>query len=164
MSFREMYPLVARAVHSALEVGDVVYGSLSIALFAGFQYCSGENISSIDQFARSKCVRINDLCSNAIPLWTKPGMQCLANLQSTSLNWKDLTILSGDIMDEEEYLKDVSAKNQKILMMSVWAIKPYWHYASGTLSSLEACMKKSEATLAFIESVILVRMCTLMAP
>jgi hypothetical protein len=123
MSFREMYPLVARAVHSALEVGDVVYGSLSIALFAGFQYYSGENISSIDQFARSKCVRINDLCSNAIPLWTKPGMQFFANLQSTSSNWENLTILTGDIMDEEEYLKDVSAKNHKLLMMLVWTHK-----------------------------------------
>ncbi|KAI2496933.1 histidine kinase [Fragilaria crotonensis] len=123
MSFREIHPYVARAMHSALDVGDVVYGSLSIALFAGFQYYSGENISSIDQFARSKCIRIHDLCSNAIPLWTKPGMQFFANLRSASTNWKDLTILSGEFMDEEEYLKEVSAKNHKMLMMLVWTHK-----------------------------------------
>ena len=128
---REMYPILEQALNSGFEIGDVVYGSVCIANCCAIRCLLGENLESLEEFVRSTYSRLCDLSQDAMIRWVQPCMQFVLNMRSTVISWKELTILSGDIMKEAEYMKEATETNHKILLMMAWTYKSLLAYHFG---------------------------------
>ena len=123
-SFREMSPILVQALNSVFEVGDVVYVSACMVNCCYLRCTLGENLKSLEGFMRSTYSRMCDLGHGATTWWAaQPSMQFVLNMRSTPTDWKDLLILSGDSMDEEEFMQEVTETNQKMLLKLAWVYK-----------------------------------------
>ena len=134
MHIRSIKPLLAKALNSGFEVGDVVYCSLlglCILADVGIRYSLGENLESLEQFMRTTYNRLLDLGQDAMIQWIQPSMQFILNLRASPSSWVELTILSGDVMDESEFLNDAMATNHKILLRNVLRHKATLAYHFG---------------------------------
>ena len=132
--FRTMQPLLARALNSGFEVGDVVYCSLlglCILTDVGIRHMLGENLESLERFMRTTYNRLLDLGQDAMIQWIQPSMQFILNMRASPSSWVDLTILTGEVMDESEFMSDAIATNHKILLRNVLRHKATLAYHFG---------------------------------
>jgi predicted ATPase len=120
---RSMEPVLAKALNSGFEVGDVVYGSLSIVTCCAHRYMLGENLASLEQFMKASYSRLCDLGQDAMIRWTQPSMQYILNMRTSPVSFVDLTILSGEAMDESEYMHEAMSTNHKTLLLIAWTYK-----------------------------------------
>ena len=142
---REIYPILEHALDIGFEIGDVVYGSVCIANCFAVRCLLGEHLESLEEFMRSTYSRRCDLKQDAMIRWAQPCMQFVLNMRSTAIDWKDLTILSGEIMNEAEYMKEAIKTNHKILLMMAWTYKSLLAYHFGYFE-MAATMYENMAT------------------
>ena len=143
--FREISPILVQALNSGFELGDVVHGSACMASCNYLRYTLGENLESLEAFIRSTYSRICDLGQDAMIRWAQPSMQFVLNMRSTAMDWKDLTILTGDTMNEEEFMQEATETNHKILLMMAWTYKSLLAYHFGYFE-MAATMYENLAT------------------
>jgi predicted ATPase len=113
---RSLVPALTKALNSGFEVGDVVYSSLCIVNHIAIRHILGENLESLEHFMRTAYNRLLDLGQSAMIRWVQPPMQFISNLRTSPTSWVELTILSGDVMDESEFMNEAIASNHKILL------------------------------------------------
>jgi hypothetical protein len=67
--------------------------------------------------------RISSLSKDGMHRYAQPFMQFVVNLRGSGRALKDVAELSGDIMDENEYMRAAVATKNRVGMMSVWSCK-----------------------------------------
>jgi hypothetical protein len=128
---RSLVPALTKALNSGFEVGDVVYSSLCIVNHIAIRHILGENLESLEHFMRTAYNRLFDLGQSAMIRWVQPPMQFVSNLRTSPTSWVELTILSGDVMDESEFMDEAIASNHKILLRNVLRHKATLAYQFG---------------------------------
>eukprot|EP00546_Thalassionema_frauenfeldii_P000871 CAMPEP_0178935910 /NCGR_PEP_ID=MMETSP0786-20121207/24832_1 /TAXON_ID=186022 /ORGANISM="Thalassionema frauenfeldii, Strain CCMP 1798" /LENGTH=920 /DNA_ID=CAMNT_0020614159 /DNA_START=302 /DNA_END=3064 /DNA_ORIENTATION=- len=107
---KHLLTLCSSKLADALAIGDHL--CIVSCLFFQFnaQLWTGENLKSLEASMLHVYARAKDLCSDQLHQFSSyvfilPTMQLVINLQKRDEDWKDLTVLSGAIMDEGEGLK-----------------------------------------------------------
>ena len=115
---RGMTSTLRQAVKAGFEVGDVVYGTYSLAMFYGAQTMIGINLEQLEASMRADARSICDLSHDAMGMWTQPVFQYVLNLRNDEpSSWLELTVLSGESMDETTFIRRALASNHQILVM-----------------------------------------------
>jgi hypothetical protein len=64
-------------------------------------------------------------------MWCQPAFQFILNLQSDSTSWRDLVELTGEVMNEREYLMHATAAHHPLLVLMALVFKTYLAYSFG---------------------------------
>jgi tetratricopeptide (TPR) repeat protein len=145
MEIREINPILFEAMNSAFDVGNVVHASLCVGHICFTRYTIGENLGTLEEFVRESNTRISKLSKGVMNRFAQPSMQFVINMRSSGRRWKDLMMLSGDIMDENEYMrKAISTKNQ-IWMIALWTYKSLLAFHFGDFEMAASIYDKMES-------------------
>ncbi|KAI2510540.1 PhoQ sensor [Fragilaria crotonensis] len=128
-----------RAASIGFEVGDVVYGTFCLAM----EYCAGAvlgtNLEQLEASMRADVRLTGDSSQEAMDMWTQPVIQYVLNLRNDgSLSWEELTILTGEFMDETTYIRRALASNHRILVMTTLNFKAILACSFGFWSMAES--------------------------
>jgi hypothetical protein len=86
----------------------------------GIQLLLGENLDHLELLIRSTYSRIRDLSQDALVMWAEPILQFVLNLKCQDVvDWENLTILTGEIMNESSYIQKALQTNHQILVLNV---------------------------------------------
>jgi hypothetical protein len=146
---RSMEPVLVKAINSGFESGDIAYGTLCIAACCSRRYMSGENLGSLEQFIRIWDRRLCDLGQDTMIRWIQPSMQFILNMRSSPSSWLDVLSLSGEVMNESEYMNVAIVANQKMMLFGFWSLKSLLAYNFGYYELAErahtnmACLARS---------------------
>lgn len=97
---------------AGFQIGDVAYGTFCFHICNEMDWIMGSNLKMLESSLRDQYNRLNDLCQNSLLLWIRPCMQAVTNLQSDSMDWSQLSLLTGDdSMDFEKQLMETNSAN-----------------------------------------------------
>ena len=116
---------------AGLESGDVVWGIYSLSVCVESRCMIGENLVAVEKFQRERYLRAAEFGQDALLRWSEPSMQYVLHLQCCSSNWQDLLTLSGEMMDEDEYIKFGGESGNDLLLLTVWFFKMQLAYHFG---------------------------------
>jgi hypothetical protein len=102
-----------------VEIGDNIYGIYSASLCYTMGIMLGENLQILDESMRLTYNRMSDLSdAEGFLLWLPLQLQFVQNLQTKAPDsWRELTVLTGDAMDEDEFLCLVRRSGNKIFQI-----------------------------------------------
>jgi hypothetical protein len=117
-SVTEMPSALLRAANRGFEIGDIAHGTYCLSLCYGAYILLGKNLEQLEALMWSNYQSIRDLSQNSLILWSQSAMQYVINLRKQDVqDWQDLTILSGEIMEEVSYMQLCADANHSILTM-----------------------------------------------
>jgi predicted ATPase len=113
-SVSPMPDILRRAIRRGFDVGDIVFGTYCLSMCYGMEIMLGTNLEQLEDFMRSSYRQIRDLSQDAMVMWAQPAIQYVLNLRSQeAVCWKDLTNLTGEVMDEGAYMRQVRGTNHR---------------------------------------------------
>jgi predicted ATPase len=145
MSLREIDPIMVEAMNSGFALGNVVDSSLCVGNICFTRYVYGENLGVLEEFVRKNHIRLSKLGKGVMHRYAQPFMQFVVNMRSSSLDGKDLTVLTGDIMDENAYMRKAIATKTRIRMMAVWSCKSLLAFHLGCFELAASLYKRMES-------------------
>jgi hypothetical protein len=130
---RSLESFMSNTLSRSFDVGDVIYGSLCVSAHSVLRYMLGENLGSLEQSLRAFHRKLCDIGQDAMIRWIQPCLQYVLIMQTPPRVsvWEDLTTLSGEVMDESEYLEEARTSNQKMMLMMTWTFKSLLAYNFG---------------------------------
>lgn len=102
------------AVNTGIESLDIVMGSYALSHHIRMSIALGVNLDALEKSMRAQCDRLADLGQDGMLKLVQPPMQFVANLRSESTRWESLAVLSGDFMQEDDYMRDAAAADIQI--------------------------------------------------
>ena len=129
-----------------LDAGDVVYGSICIASCFTFRVLLGENLESMEDCLRTIYSRLCEQGQTEMMRFAQPVMQYVLNLRSSTTTWSDLTMLSGEVMDESEYTSMALETNNRAFVTMVWVYKSQLAYLFGNYEMAETIYETMRRT------------------
>jgi hypothetical protein len=91
----------------------------------------GENLESIEDCVRTMYHRLCEQGQTDMMRFAQSVMQYVLNMRSFPTTGSDLTILTGEIMDESEYMRIALEMNHRIMLLQAWTYKSRLAYRVG---------------------------------
>jgi hypothetical protein len=156
---RSLESAMANTLNRSFDVGDVIYGSLCVSAQSALRYMLGENLGSLEQSLRAFHRKLCDLGQDAMIRWIQPCLQYVLIMQAPPRvsAWEDLTTLSGEVMDESEYLEEARTSNQKMMLIMMWTYKSLLAYNFG-------CSEMAEMLYYAMDGILSVHRIAFIAP
>eukprot|EP00545_Synedropsis_sp_CCMP1620_P013169 CAMPEP_0119021732 /NCGR_PEP_ID=MMETSP1176-20130426/26576_1 /TAXON_ID=265551 /ORGANISM="Synedropsis recta cf, Strain CCMP1620" /LENGTH=1129 /DNA_ID=CAMNT_0006976413 /DNA_START=58 /DNA_END=3447 /DNA_ORIENTATION=+ len=122
--FPELLDPLHEAMHAGFETADVVYSSNAVAISFASRIILGVNLKTVEDFMRNTYTHIGGLSQVVILRWSHPMFQCVLNLQMSGPScWEDCVTLTGEIMNEDEFMSHAERAHLQILKVIVWTYK-----------------------------------------
>jgi predicted ATPase len=106
-----------RAMDIGLESGDILWGVYSLSSCIESRCMIGENLEGVEAFQRTNYEKAAEIGQRELLRWSEPSMQYVLNMRSSSRYWRGLITLSGERMNENEYM-DFASKFKHELFLS----------------------------------------------
>jgi hypothetical protein len=135
-----------RALEAGIEVGDAVYGFFCLANYIGTRLTIGDNLRTLEIFMRNAFRQTRGIGDDTMRMWCHPAFQYILNMQSKSTCWKDLVELTGEVMDERDYILQARKSHHPLLVAMVSAFKSFLAFTFGFNSWAEELCKDVHAT------------------
>mmetsp|Transcript_30000 Transcript_30000/g.49538 ORF Transcript_30000/g.49538 Transcript_30000/m.49538 type:complete len:1076 (-) Transcript_30000:55-3282(-) len=133
---------ISTALTTCLANGDVLFAAYSAVNLACLQIFIGGNVVDVEEGIFSTYSRLAcDLKQGGVSQWLEPSLQFLQNLQSPSETWRDLTILTGDVMEEGKYVRSAIESKLTYKLNILWMHKLQLAYHFGFHSSVESLLQ-----------------------
>jgi len=145
MTVREIVPIMFEAMNGGFDVGNVVSSSFCVGNLCLIRYALGENLGRLEEFVHESTVRISSLSEDGMHRYAQPFMQFVVNMRGSGRTGKDVTELSGDIMDENEYMRAAVATKNRVGVMSVWSCKSILAFHFGCYDLADCLYKRMES-------------------
>jgi len=113
--FDELIDPLLRAADSGYKRGDVMYATYCSSQCYYMQNYLGTNLTTLEVSMRASYDKVRELGQDGTILWLQPLLQYVLNMQSDDSKWEQISLLSGEIMKEEEYFRQVDEANHPIL-------------------------------------------------
>lgn len=114
----ELLKPIDDALNVAFDIGDVFYGTYGLSLLFSMENLLGGDAERKLEWMRYQYQRVQDLGQEDLLIWLQPPFQMLLNWRSEE-NWRHLTSLTGEIMDESTYLRRAKELKQNHLVTAV---------------------------------------------
>ena len=139
---REMPDVLLRAVHRGFQVGDVVYATYCLSNWYGMEVMLGLNLEELETFMRATYQTIRDLSHDAMVMWAQAAIQYVLNLRNQEVtDWSELSILTGEVMEEGAYMSQATKANHPLLITVAWSYKAQLACLFGFWSLAESIYK-----------------------
>lgn len=124
---RELYgqlidPLF-RVANSGYQRGEILFATYALAQCFHMNIYVGTHLASAEASMRTSYDMVADLSQEGMILWFQPPLQFVLNMQNEASSWGDVAILSGEIMDEGDYFRQVRNAGHLILIMVLSLVK-----------------------------------------
>jgi hypothetical protein len=83
----------------------------------------GKNLRALEESFRNLVDRTSTLGQKAMILSLKPYLQTILNQQSIASNWDNITLLTGEIMNEVMYLSELDKSGNQSLKVLTYMVK-----------------------------------------
>jgi hypothetical protein len=122
-SFRQLNEPLRQAADSGYQRGDVVYATYCASQSFHMHNYLGTHLETVEASMRARYDLVSNLSQDGMILWFQPAQQYVINMQSDVTNL-GLTDFSGEIMNEEEYFRQVEDSSKHLLLTiigSAWS-------------------------------------------
>jgi len=125
-----------RAMNNCLDAGDVSFGIFGAAVMAGFRTCMGDNLAELEEEFHALYSRFKSFKNCSSIQYFERTFQFVLNLRHHDENWRKLTDMSGDIMQESEYIQNAIDNNRRILLplLGILKLQLAYHYGFDRLA------------------------------
>lgn len=114
---------LVEAGNAGLAVGDVVYGTICLSSGFFLDIWIGVSLPALESRIRVACRKISDLGQSGMLLYLQPILQHVLQLQRYDDSWQDIVELTGEVMNEEDYIQQCKDANLNMLIALVWKLK-----------------------------------------
>mmetsp|Transcript_19075 Transcript_19075/g.21822 ORF Transcript_19075/g.21822 Transcript_19075/m.21822 type:complete len:1032 (-) Transcript_19075:68-3163(-) len=116
---RDCIESIPKALSDLFDIGASNQIGYCLCMHFVIQLSLGSHLQEVERIMHKFHDQLSDFCLEFNLLCIQPLMQAVINLRSQSENWKELIILTGDIMNEEEFTKirdsEIDALNLYVL-------------------------------------------------
>jgi hypothetical protein len=88
----------------------------------------GENLERVEAFQRKKYQQAAEIGQRELLRWSEPSMQYVLNMRSNSRYWRGLITLTGERMDESEYMAFASKAKHELFLWTAMFFKMQMAY------------------------------------
>jgi predicted ATPase len=131
MKLKTLVPILEDVMNGAVKSGDVIYGGFCLVHSFQFRFLSGESLKSLESNMRAHYSQIIDHGLDAMMWWSQPCLQFAINMRRSSSDWKELTTLSGEIMNEDDFTSKILASKLESMLIVLWTFKAYLAFNFG---------------------------------
>lgn len=132
--------------------GDIVYASYCASQSFTMHVYTSTHLGLLEESIRVFYDRICDLGQDALLGWLQPVLQCVLNMRADVTNWDSMAILSGEIMNEEDYFNEALETNHMVFisMALLWKAKLAVEFGQFSLAAsiFERCESYNNAGIA----------------
>jgi hypothetical protein len=133
--------LLDRGLESALNIGDYAPGSFCLANRLVINIYEGSNLPDLEEALRYDIDRIyGGGLKDPRTAWVQPPIQYVLNMQQRPELWRDLTILTGEMMNESAFVDHAVEGKHAVLLSLLWMMKLQLAYYFGFYSDAHACL------------------------
>lgn len=143
---RDLVDPLSSAFTGCFFVGNHWYAALAASNVLLASLASGVNLIEVGERARYYLARFNEYNQTRLANWILPFLQCILNLTSRFDHWNDAATLTGDAMDEKEYLAVCSRGDYATMTNSVLNLKLLLAYHFGCYDVAEATVVELAST------------------
>jgi len=113
-------------VDSSFQNGDLLLNQIVFEMSFFIRFWGGENLESLETSLREVYYRIRELGQTKLLVHFHPLLQVILNLRDRDHRLEDLVVVTGEIMDEEEFLRSIDdVMHLKILFLVLKTILAY---------------------------------------
>lgn len=106
-SFCQLVDPLHRVADAGYQRGDVVYATYSSAQSFHLHNYLGTHLATVEALMRDRCETVVNLGQDCMLLWFQPALQYVLNMQSDSISFENIAVLSGEVMSEEGFFRQV---------------------------------------------------------
>jgi len=120
LTLRECMCFFENVISHSFEMGEVIHICYSMPLYFYLRWKTGENLQTLMATTMRKMYhQLKDFGGELSLACIEPMMQFVLNLQSDSHEWSDLTIMTGEIMNEENFMSNKTSGFEQIKYYTV---------------------------------------------
>jgi len=127
-------------LNDGFETGDIVSVSICACYTFSIKFWSGENLKSLERVMRNTYRRMNDMDQPPLLLPIQLALQLVLNLQNNSEGCEVLTVLTGEVLDEEICMKLLEKKSFHLVF--IFLNKMFLAYTFGFYKLADDARKK----------------------
>jgi histidine kinase len=147
-SLRELSASIATAVTTSLANGDVLFAAYSAVNHACLRIFIGGNVVDVEVDMLSIYTRLAyDLKQEGVSQWLEPSLQFLQNLQYPAETWHGNSVLTGEVMEEGNYVRSATESKLNYPLTMLWMHKLQLAYHFGFYSSVESIIQNLNSTM-----------------
>lgn len=143
---REHFEPLSQAMNDAFAAGNFWCGYFAASNSFAAGLSSGKNLVILAEHTRQVCERLKEYKQEKLMIWILPGFQCILNLISSFGDWKSATELTGEVMNEADYLQTCVETNYVSLIGTMYMFKLLLAFHFGDFHLAKKCLKKMEST------------------
>jgi len=103
--FHDCLLTIPTALDDVMKVGDICSASYCLSMYCFSIVTTGNSLKTVEKLLRKMHDQISDFGGEFTLFCIQPTMQFIINLQQKTKSWKHLTTLTGEIMNEEEFIR-----------------------------------------------------------
>lgn len=138
---RDLHDPLLRGLESGFATGDMVHSAFCIADYFGICVLLGVNLKELEDIMWVHYRRISDLGQETMLLWAQPAIQFVINMQSRSDDRDALSKLTGEVMNNDDFVRQARASNNKILEVVAMMFEAQLSYFLGYDEAAELIYK-----------------------
>lgn len=141
---REVVESLENGTKAGFDAGDILSAVHCLTSVLLARLFIGSNLSSLEKYMRIQYQRCcGDVGEDPRLLWVQPPMQYILNLQNLPTDWKEATVLTGEIMNEVNFRQ--AAAGNPVLLFTFEMCKVQLAYWFGSSSEAESALKQINA-------------------
>lgn len=133
---------LTQAFSGSFSTGNLWYGAMSSANSLLSSLCSGGNLILLRDQAHRFLGKFKEYKQDQLTIYLQPTSQCILHFTSAFDYWSDAVIITGEFMNEEEYLAECDRSSYKTLKGDLYILKLLLAYSFGQLDAAEAILEK----------------------
>lgn len=103
--------------------GDTLFGAYCMAQSFAMQTIRGDNLEKVESAMRDTYDMVSEMGQKLLCLWYQPYLQWSINMRSDSGTFENVGILSGEIMQEEEFFRQAEEATNPLLALIAFLYK-----------------------------------------
>jgi len=134
---RNLISLFPIELEKAFAIGDSCTAMTCLFAYVNARLWTGENLQSLEKYLRDVHRRLFDFGQKELMMYFNPTLQLVLNLQNSEEDWKDLIVLTGEVMDENDFMKQSNELSEWLLQF----YKMFLRYMFGFYKEAESIGK-----------------------
>jgi predicted ATPase len=136
---------LTKAFSGSFMTGNLWYGALASANALLSSLCCGSNLIILRKQALNYLAKFKEYKQDQLAICLLPTSQCILHFTSTFDYWSDAVKITGEVMNEEDYLEECDRSNYKTLKGDLYTLKLLMAYSFGQLDAAKIILKKLKA-------------------
>jgi len=138
---RDIIDPISRVVNVAYESGDSIFMIMNLSAIFNLSLMMGTNLQKLESLMSDQYEQTQIIGNDTLRLWLQPSFQYVINLGTACVDFRALTTLTGDIMDEATYVQQVKDANQPhVFIAMAYVIKAHLACIGGVYDVAESAL------------------------